>query len=70
MHRGYLSVKKLIKLSYKVKGMSILNPVTSNKFYDTDYPVNLFMRRASKMYEVNIKRVYENDLFNMPKHIE
>ena len=69
MHRGYLSVKKLIKLSYKAEGMSILDPVTSNRFCDTDYPVNSFMRRAlfwSKMYEVNIKRVYENDLLNMP----
>ena len=69
MHRGYLTVKALIKLSYKSEGKSILDPVTDKMYCETDYPVNSFMKRAllwTKLLDINIKRVYEMDSFNMP----
>ena len=60
LRRGMLSVKNLIKLSYKPINKSILDDFSSGQNYlEEDFPVNSFMRRAllwCKLLDIKVKR--------------
>ena len=74
MRRVYLRANSLINFTYKAKGKSVLDPVGNNKNNsDVDYSVNSFMRRAllyNWIFYLNIKRVYENNVYSMPPWTE
>ena len=69
LHRGLMSAKLLIKLSYKLESRSILDKVTDRKYQADCYPVNSFMRRAiywCELLDITLKRVYNKVTNDVP----